>query len=303
MAEGLQRKTEELLERIESVMAEYDQALTIRQIYYRLVADHGLENSTNSYKRIVDLLGKARLSGRIDFDRIEDRTREISEHDRDYESLPGFTHTWYRHLTNLAEYYHIPLWHGQPHRVMMLVEKQALQGIFAPICEKWQVDLMVCRGYPSLTQQYELSVRIGQQQHDNEKWHIVYFGDFDPSGENIPEKLEERLDSDFDVSFETFRKEALTYDQVMDWGLPPAPAKRTDSRTAGFVDKYGVGMQVELDAIRPAELGSMIETSIARHYDAGAGRRRQDLQRSRRDRISSIVKNMDLSGLQLDWEE
>lgn len=38
--------------------------------------------------------------------------------------------------------------------------------------------------------------------------------------------------------------------QVIEWGLPPAPAKETDSRTANW---DGLG-QVELDAVKPEKL-------------------------------------------------
>jgi hypothetical protein len=194
-------------------------------------------------------------------------------------------------------YYRMPKWHGQPERVVVMVEKQALQGVFDPICRDWQVDLMVCRGYPSLSQQYELAERLRRTIDDDQELHIVYFGDFDPSGENIPEKMEERLSHDFGVSFASFDKVALTYDQVMEWELPPAPAKRTDSRTVGFVDKYGVGMQVELDAIKPSHLSSMIDFSIARHYDKDIGRRADDRMKDVRRRIRETVGKMNIDVL------
>lgn len=53
--------------------------LTVRQLYYQLVARGFVENTMRSYNRIVDLLSKARLAGLVDWYAIEDRTRRIEE--------------------------------------------------------------------------------------------------------------------------------------------------------------------------------------------------------------------------------
>lgn len=281
---------EETLVNVFEVMEEYSQRLTIRQIYYRLVADYGLENSLNSYKRIVDILSKARLSGDISYDAIEDRTREISSFDRfDFQTMVQHMQTLMDKCENWSEYYWVPKWYDQPNRVVVFVEKQALQGIFADVCKRWEVDLMVCKGYPSLTQQYELANRMGDRIDIEQDLHLIYFGDFDPSGENIPEKMEDRLRNDFGLNFVSFQKEALTLDQVESWGIPPAPAKSTDSRTKGFVEKYGVGMQVELDAIKPDELSSMIDDAIALYYDRDIGKKRDSMIIDGREAIKNTI--------------
>lgn len=290
--------TEYTLYQIKSVMAEYEQRLTIRQIYYRLVADHGLENSLNSYKRIVRILSEARLSGEISYSAIEDRTREISEFDRfDFQLVSSHMKVLRDYINNWNLYYNVPKWLGQTNRVVVMVEKQALQGIFEDVCKQWEVDLMVCRGYPSLTQQYELAERMREQIEEGQELHIVYFGDFDPSGENIPEKMEERLKCDFELPFESFKKVALTMDQVNDWRLPPAPAKSTDTRTAGFVEKYGIGIQVELDAIKPDHLVRLIDQSISKYYDEDLGKRTNDIRRAGRERINDLISEIDIEKL------
>ena len=50
--------------------------LTLRQLYYQLVARGHIENSTRSYKRIGDVMNNARLAGLLDWAMIEDRGRE-----------------------------------------------------------------------------------------------------------------------------------------------------------------------------------------------------------------------------------
>ena len=51
--------------------------------------------------------------------------------------------------------------------------------------------------------------------------------------------------------------------QVIEWNLPPTPAKETDSRTANW---DGLG-QVELDAVKPEKLISMLDDAVNEIFD------------------------------------
>jgi hypothetical protein len=51
--------------------------------------------------------------------------------------------------------------------------------------------------------------------------------------------------------------------QVIKWKLPPAPAKKSDSRTAKW---DGLG-QVELDAVKPEKLMELLENAINEIFD------------------------------------
>lgn len=59
------------------------------------------------------------------------------------------------------------------------------------------------------------------------------------------------------------RRIALIEQQVIEWNLPPAPAKETDSRTANW---DGLG-QVELDAVKPEKLISLLDDAINDIFD------------------------------------
>ena len=62
---------------------------------------------------------------------------------------------------------------------------------------------------------------------------------------------------------------ALTLEDIERYDLPPAMAKRTDTRTPGFVAKYG-DISVELDALPPPVLGERLETAVCERLDMGA---------------------------------
>ena len=55
--------------------------LTVRQMYYQFVARGHMGSGQKNYKRIVNALSVARLSGRYPLDGLEDRGRDIIKGD------------------------------------------------------------------------------------------------------------------------------------------------------------------------------------------------------------------------------
>lgn len=109
---------------------------------------------------------------------------------------------------------------------------------------------------------YELSERLRDAQSVGKQPIILYFGDYDPSGEDIPRSIGENLQK-FGIYDVEIRRIALMEQQVIEWKLPPAPAKETDSRTANW---DGLG-QVELDAVKPEKLISMLNDAVNEIFD------------------------------------
>src|SRR5580698_2964199 len=69
-----------MIAKINSILSEYVEAgydLSLRQLYYQLVSKNIVENTERSYKNIGNLVSDARLAGRIDWDMIKDRGREM----------------------------------------------------------------------------------------------------------------------------------------------------------------------------------------------------------------------------------
>ena len=142
-------------------------------------------------------------------------------------------------------------WQGQDRRPEVWLEKEALATVFEPVCREYGVALQVCRGYPSISCLVAAASRTE---------HVLYFGDFDPSGQDIPRCVAEELRDTWRAEIGLVRI-ALTPEQIAEHNLPPAPAKPTDSRTAGFLAEHGDGT-VELDALPPDVLRSLIRQAI-----------------------------------------
>ncbi|MCK9602555.1 MAG: hypothetical protein M0R06_26140 [Sphaerochaeta sp.] len=287
-------RADDMVKEVVSIIQQYGGVkLTVRQIYYRLVAKQVLVNRLSSYQYLVKLLVSARKEGKIEYTDIEDRTRTVHLPPNDTIWMPGEKfNTYLDYIKKLDESYTLPKWYGQPVRPIVIVEKQALQSVFQNITDLEEVELIVNRGYPSLTLMYELSKRLEEVQDREDmdvKWKLIYYGDYDPSGIDIERHVGETLANDFDVKFDIYR-EAITRKQIADYNIPPAPAKTTDSRYQRMLEETGEAMQVELDAIEPNLLQDMIRQSIRQFYSADANRERNYLINNRRKMMKRWVE-------------
>ena len=132
----------DLIDRINAVIDDYQSqgfSLTLRQVYYQMVARAIIPNNERSYKNLGNLISDARLAGLISWKAIEDRTRNLrgNSHWAD----PG-------DMINTAAYsYKLDHWDGQKNYVEVWVEKDALVGIVGQICQTLDVNYFSCRGY------------------------------------------------------------------------------------------------------------------------------------------------------------
>lgn len=127
------------------------------------------------------------------------------------------------------------------------------------VTREYDVPLMVSRGYSSLSFLYSAAQSI---QYEYKPAHIYYFGDYDPSGVDIPRNIQARLEEFAPHSDITFEIVAVTPEQIEDLQLPTRPTKKTDTRSKGFE-----GESVEVDAIEPEDLRNLCRECIELHID------------------------------------
>ena len=253
-----------IIENAVDVLSQYEAGvLTIRGLHYQLVS-RGMTKDVQHYKRVVAATGQARWDGIISFDAFSDRERSMAcmtKADKTiYDDKVSEAKTQIRLW---ASSYYLNRWENQPYYPEVLIEKKALEGVFHKTCQRNSIALGACKGYPSLTFLHDLSLRIIDATDRGKQPIILYFGDYDPSGEDIPRALRENLillgcSEDLEV-----RRICLNKDQVIAWGLPPAPTKDTDSRSAHW---DGLG-QVELDAVKPEKLMQLLQNAIDDIFD------------------------------------
>ncbi|MDL2243728.1 hypothetical protein LJB84_02675 [Bacteroidales bacterium OttesenSCG-928-J19] len=243
--------------------------LTLRGLHYQLVSI-GMTNSIQHYKRVVSAMEVARWAGVVAFDSFSDLDRVmVGQTKAETTNIIDKIEEAKNQVSAWMKYYSKNRWENQPIYAELFIEKKALQGVFQSVCYRNSIALGACKGYPSLTFLHEAARRFSEAYDQGKQCVILYFGDYDPSGEDIPRSVGENLNrmayevtglSPFTVEVKRF---ALFESQVREWGLPPAPAKETDSRTANW---DGIG-QVELDAVKPEKLKRMAQDAIDSVFD------------------------------------
>lgn len=236
--------------------------LTLRGLHYQLVS-LGMTNSIQHYKRMVNAMIKARRLGLIRYSQFSDHDREkIGETEADPTDLAEQITTGEDQIRAWMTAYSKNRWGNQPKYVELWIEKKALQGTFGPVCSDHDVALCPCKGYPSLTFLHDASIRFTDAQDRGQLPTMIYFGDHDPSGEDIPRSIKDNLINDFCVDVDV-QVIGLTKSQCTVLGLPAAPIKLGDSRSKNF---DGLG-QIELDAVRPEILKNWAIEAIAANFD------------------------------------
>ncbi|WP_433541998.1 hypothetical protein ACQP10_38245 (plasmid) [Streptosporangium sandarakinum] len=225
--------------------------LTLRQLYYQFVARAWIENSDRSYKRLGAIINDARLAGAIDWNYIVDRTRNLRSlaHWDNPEQI----------VDAVAQQYRTARWASQPHRVEVWIEKDALVGVIAGVCERNDVDYFSCRGYTSQSEVWGAAQRLRRYVDAGQQPVIIHLGDHDPSGVDMTRDITDRLEL-FGAKVDVVRL-ALNMDQIEQYNPPPNPAKITDSRARGYIREHGHSSW-ELDALDPTTLDGLIQAEI-----------------------------------------
>lgn len=277
-------KSLELIQLVNSVIVEYEAQgyeLTLRQVYYQLVARGYIPNNERSYKNLGNLINDGRLAGLIDWFAIVDRTRYIRNNSH-WESPES--------VIESAKYsYMLDRWEQQPNYVEVWVEKDALIGIISQICRKLDVPHFSCRGYTSQSEMWSAAQRF-KRQYYREGRYIIHLGDHDPSGIDMSRDIQERLEL-FGADVEV-KRVALTMDQIATYNPPPNPTKLTDARSSGYIQEFGYECW-ELDALEPKIITSLIRNEVTALMDEDLFNERAAKEKLDKVNIQKIADNYD----------
>jgi hypothetical protein len=257
---------------------------TLRAMFYALFSLGVIHNTQNYYKTLSDRTARWRENGELDMDCFVDQSRRVEEDFDDvYESPEEYVDRHVKYLEDAPSKYKIPRWHNQPHYVEVWTEKDAQVGLLrsllrggTPNTIDRQVRILATRGYsgPAFN---SLNVdRLKRWQMMGKEVHIVYFGDMDPSGENIEEIISNKL-MEYGLVNIDFQRIGVTDEQITQYGLPDNPDPDTleklkrDSRRYQFMENHdGRLFQVEVDALaalQPDVFRDLVLNSVDQFYD------------------------------------
>jgi hypothetical protein len=241
--------------------------LTARQVFYRLVAAHGYPKDERAYERLCNALGRARRAGLIPFDQLRDDGASVMREDH-HAGVEGF----YARVRELGDRYERDKLARQPVAVRVYCEAAGMMPQLARVCRRYSVPVYSGSGFDSLTAKHGLARScMAAYTYHGKPTVILHLGDHDPSGVSIYDSMREDVLAFLseDVPHVApgrvaiFRRVALTADQVRLHGLPTAPPKRSDGRSAGWA-----GDTCQLEALPPGTLAGLLTDAIETFLDA-----------------------------------
>lgn len=258
--------------------------LTLRQVHYQFVARDLYENTQANYKRLGNILDAARKAGLVDWEAIEDRTRILRRVD-----------VWdgpEKALERIRDNFKLDPWDEQPtlRRVEVWVEKDAAVGIVQPTCDDLRVPYFSCRGYSSSSGLYDAGKRLAAYHAAGYETVVLYLGDHDPSGVQMTEVSEDRVNMYARHQID-FRRIALTLPQIEEHNPPPNFVKETDSRTKWYIDRFETEDCWELDALSPKTVDQIIRDQIEPLIDREAWDKTLATEEEHRSTLSEIISD------------
>lgn len=161
------------------IVRSYDTGVTLRQLFYRLVAAEHLPNTQTAYKTLSAVTPAARRRG--EFPDLVDRTRTI--HRWTTFRSPAQARRW------LADIYRRDRTEGQAWSVYVGVEKAGIVEQLTAWFADLGVSILALGGYSS---QSYVDVVASDAARQKRQAGLIYAGDFDPSGEDIDRDFLER---------------------------------------------------------------------------------------------------------------
>lgn len=298
--------TLEVIELCEAVLEEYAKEgydLTLRQLYYQMIArdlfpaswvdvQTGTKNNQKNYNRLGSIVNDARLAGLMDWDMIVDRVRSTERNS--HWAHPGAI------LKASARWFAIDKWQDQPVHVEVMCEKQALEGVLLPVCEELDIGFTSNRGYTSQSFMYRKGKELARRLEEEKEVVILYLGDHDPSGLDMDRDVHERLRmfatkeffDDLDPEAVRLERIALTMPQIKKYQPPPNPAKTTDSRYAAYIRQHG-DESWELDAIEPRALAKLVRRAVEALLDEDLWEQACEDERAMKEELEEMASKYD----------
>ena len=247
--------------------------MSVRGVYDQATVRSLVEKTEGGYDKVQHDLVLMRRAGDLPYGWITDNTR--------WQRKPRTFGSIDEALEDTLRLYRKSLWADADCYVEIWLEKDALAGVILPVTVEYDVPLMVARGYASLSFLYEAAEYINELDVPTFIYHL---GDYDPSGVNAGETIERSLRELAPNAAITFKRLAVTPQQIARWNLPTRPTKPSDSRSKGFGD-----ISVELDAIDPNTLRAIVRDAIEQHLPADQLAVLQVAEASERELLTTLV--------------
>lgn len=244
--------------------------VTVRQIFYRLIAAHDFPKTERDYKALARTLTRARRSYMISFDDLRDDG--ITERAPLTYTGPDEVLARAKSLLD-GEYYMTDLQRWQEARLVLWCEAAGMVPQLARVANQYGVTVISSGGQPSVTFCRDIAIRLRREADEagNQRAIVLQLGDHDPTGLSIVKTAGADIAAFGEahaVNVEVVRI-GVTEEQINGMSLITAPAKVSDPNIKNFPGVNGDGAStVQLEAIPPVELAAIVKAEILARIDA-----------------------------------
>lgn len=284
-----QADTMKVIEKANEIIQRYEKRnrrMTLRQLYYQMVVENFFVNSNASYDRLGNIMSDARLAGLVSWTAIEDITRYTRDNTMFDSPIQAFETVRAQYMTDL--------WAGQPFRLVVGIEKDAMVGVIAEICHELRVPFTSFRGYSSQSQQWRLGRQLAGYVQRGQRPILLHLGDHDPDGVDMTRDNQERLSLFAGIDIQVVRL-ALNMEQVLKFNPPPNPAKTSSARYEKYREQYGESCW-ELDALKPEYIEQLLTDAVRKFRDEALWSERLAEEAEDKDSMDIAIANMKTGG-------
>lgn len=242
--------------------------MTVRGVFYQLETLRVVPKTIGGYRSVQQQVLRMRRDGLLPWSFIADGTRWMRR--------PHTFDSAQEALERTIRAYRQNLWRSQDVRVEIWLEKDTLADLIYPVTERWQVPLMVSRGQTSDTYVYSAAQEAKAAYEIGASTFIFTLYDSDTYGRDAAQKIADKVGFYSGVPIEC-ESLAVTDWQIDRRQLPTRPDKK-DGRDV-----------VELDAIPPDKLTSLVKNAIVSLIDADAWEKEQAVEDAERELLERMV--------------
>lgn len=221
-------------------------SVSARWLFYRLLQDSIYHHKDDYHARFLPLTAKARKRFYDDWRpwTLADDTRQVIPGGNGFDSVTE----WLNAIPNQLRF-HKNKWLNQDYYVELWFEAAAMVGQFEYYTE--EIPLLAFRGDISIPEKWATAKRLeGANRQYGLPMIIIYFGDDDPKGWEIPKSALADIQAWCNVEFDFIRG-----------GLNPGDAERLGIPTNP--DKPGT---YQWEALTDEQAGNLITSTIDRYY-------------------------------------
>lgn len=267
-------KRKRILGHVREVLETYSSLLplTVRQIYYRLVATHPeYPKEQKFYRTLVNTLALARRGGLIDFDAIRDDGVRTEHCGTGFRSLDDFK----EYIGHYARGYTRDKHMDQPRQVFVLCEAAGMVPQIVRACGDYPVTVKSSGGMDSVTAKYDLARECSRKDSV-----VLHVGDYDPTGLSIFHQLaldvrqmmeDHCREEEIRTPLYDCRRVTILEDHVSRFGLLTGKTKTSDDAKAWYPGIAGnINATCEAEALPPDVLIQLVKEAVAAEIDQRA---------------------------------